>query len=125
MLTSLKKGEEQVHHFHCKSSYYYEYVLYTTILGCKFDAAKLSADMRHEVTSDGKRMFAKEEFLTAQQITSFWSRYASNARVNAAAAREEALRPQFPDVPVDESQDDPNIPTEEDKLRAAFDTDAS
>ncbi len=80
--------------------------------------------MRHEVNSDGKRMFSKGEFLTMQQITSFWSRYASNARVNAAAAREEALRPHFPDIPVEESRDDPNIPTEEDELRHAFDTDA-
>ncbi len=89
-------------------------------LGRKFDATKLATDMRHELNSDGKRRFTKEEFLTAQQITSFWSRHASSARVNAAAAREEALGSNSYDVPLEESRDDPNIPTEEDNMRSAF-----
>ncbi len=90
------------------------------ILGRKFDATTLSTDMRHELSSDGKRRFTKEEFLTAQQITSFWSRYSSTARANAAAAREEALGSNFPDVALEDSRSDPNIPTEEDNIHEAF-----
>ncbi len=76
------------------------------------------------LNSDGKRKFTKDEFLTAQQITSFWSRYASSARANAAAAREEALGSNFPDVPLGEARTDPNIPTDEDNNRSAFDSNA-
>ncbi len=90
------------------------------ISGRKFDAAKLSRDMRHELNTDGKRKFTKDEFLTTQQITSFWSRYASSTRANAAAAREEARGSNFPDVPLEDSRADPNIPTDEDIIHSAF-----
>ena len=44
--------------------------------GCKADAIVVSRDMRKARDSDGKRLFSSEEFLTSQQITSFFSRLA-------------------------------------------------
>ncbi len=72
--------------------------------------------MRATLTSDGRnRLFSKEEYLTAQQITSFWSRYASNIRKNAATARQQE---NLNIIPIDAQRRDPSFPTQEDELWA-------
>ncbi len=95
--------------------------------GRKFDAAKLAISMRHETNDDGSQMFKKDEYLTAQQITSFWSRHAANVRAGAVDARKRTAPPTEAGaadeettslvIPLDEYIKDPNIPTEEMELR--------
>ncbi len=71
--------------------------------------------MRTVLDSTGHRLFSKNQYLTAQQIISFWSRYASNMRENAAAARQQ---PNLNEIPNDEYRHDSNLPTEEEDLWA-------
>ncbi len=82
--------------------------------------------MRHETEDDGSQMFNKKDYLTAQQITSFWSRHAASARASAVDARDKTSGPSEAGpaveetilaVPLDEYKKDPNIPTEEMELR--------
>ncbi len=69
--------------------------------------------MRHAVFDDGTRMFSKDEYLTAQQITGYWSRYAATVRAKGANARKQALEPGISRVPLNEYRNDPNIPDPE------------
>ena len=78
--------------------------------------------MRSLLNPDGNRKFLKEEFLTAVQITSFWSRYASRTRERAASARKEALAESsvhYTDVPQDEFQKDSYL-SEDQQMRDIF-----
>ncbi len=85
-------------------------------LGRKFNPAKLAIAMRTATGRNGERMFTKKDYLTGQQITSFWSRYASNRRANAATAWMQA---NLNEIRADEHRRDPNIPTEEDQILVA------
>ena len=48
--------------------------------GTKSDAASVAKEMIYIKEKDGKRLFQKSEFLTPQQVTSYFSRLASEAR---------------------------------------------
>ncbi len=69
--------------------------------------------MRQAVFDNGTRMFSKDEYLTAQQITSYWSRYAATVRGKGANAWKEALEPGMSQVPLNEYRNDPNTPDPE------------
>ncbi len=84
-----------------------------SILGCKFDAGKLAIAMHHEQFSNGTQMFAKDEYLTAQQITSYWSHYAATVRAQGASARQQATNQETVEVPLAEHHDDPNLVEQE------------
>ncbi len=56
----------------------------STFSGRKFDAKRLALTMRQEQLENGAQYFSKQEYLTAQQIISFWSRHAANVRAAAA-----------------------------------------
>ncbi len=72
--------------------------------------AKLSIQMCHEQLSNGTEMFSKDEYLTAQQITSYWSRYAAMVRAKGTDnARQQAIQQQTVEVPLDEYCNDPNV----------------
>ena len=45
--------------------------------GCKADPVVVARDMMNARGSDGERLFSSDEFLTSQQITSFFSRLAA------------------------------------------------
>ncbi len=90
--------------------------------------------MRHETEGDGSQMFTKDEYLTAQQITSFWSRHAATMRAGAVVARDISSGPTETGpadddenvslvVPLDACTKDPNIPTEEMELRSSINFD--
>ncbi len=84
-------------------------------------AAKLAISMQTELSSDGRNcLFSKKEYLTAQQITSFWSRHAAHVRRNAATARQQE---NLNIIPTDAQRRDPSFPTEEDELWAILSED--
>lgn len=73
--------------------------------GHKQDPEKVSKDMRLARKADGSRLFSGDEFLSAQQIQSFFSRMASKTR-NAAETsdadiRAAQLEQEFSDVSLD------------------------
>ena len=59
--------------------------------GRKVDAEAVAKEMRRSVGSDGKRLFNVSEFLTPQQVTSFFSRLAAKSR-EKINPRDEDLR---------------------------------
>ena len=82
----------------------------------KYDAAKLAADMWKEQDGHGNQLFLKQNFLSAQQILSFWSHYAANAPSDAGNATSSGTG-NFRSISRGVLyRDDPNIPTEEDLL---------
>ncbi len=76
----------------------------TFVSGRKFDAAKLSEEMR-----------------TEQQIIGFWSRYAAMKRANAVSAEQQATTGDILSIPIDEYHRDPNVPSEEYDIHATTD----
>ncbi len=64
----------------------------------------------------------KNEYLTAQQIMNFQSRYAADIRASGvAAAKQQASGPDYPEVSAEEARRDSTIPTEADNLRSTVD----
>ncbi|KAL9963761.1 hypothetical protein ACROYT_G027299 [Oculina patagonica] len=59
--------------------------------GHKQNPEQVSKDMRFAKKANGSRLFSKDEFLTAQQIRSFFSRTAAKLR-NAVATTDEDIR---------------------------------
>ena len=66
--------------------------------GRKVDASLVARDMRRAYSSNGERLFKSSEFLTAQQISSYFSRLSATVRqqthevdIAAIAAREQVL----------------------------------
>ena len=59
--------------------------------GRKVDAEAVAKEVRRSVGSDGKRLFNVSEFLTPQQVTSFFSRLAAKSR-EKINPRDEDLR---------------------------------
>ncbi|KAK3732767.1 hypothetical protein QZH41_006933 [Actinostola sp. cb2023] len=57
--------------------------------GQKVDPVNISKAMRIARYSDGSRMFEKGDFLTPQQIVSFFSRLASKKRIDVAATEDD------------------------------------
>ncbi len=98
----------------------YAYSVTSNISGRKYDAGKLAVDMHHELLPDGTRMFSKDEYLTAQQITSYWSCYAATVRARGASAWQQALQPEISQVPLNEYRNDPNVPDPEAELIQAI-----
>ena len=58
--------------------------------GRKLDGERVAKEMRRALGVDGTRLFTVTEFLTAQQITSFFSRETAKTRHQQASAQEDA-----------------------------------
>lgn len=62
--------------------------------GRKIEGDVVAKEMRRAVDNDGKRLFSISEFLTAQQITSFFSRLSVKARQHLVATNEDVAAAQ-------------------------------
>ncbi len=69
--------------------------------------------MHHEQFTNGTQMFTKDEYIMAQQITSYWSRYAAMVRAKGASARQQATNQETVEVPLAEYRNDPNVVEQE------------
>jgi len=57
--------------------------------GRKVDPDFVAKEMRRALDSDGKRLFRPSEFLTVQQITSFFARLAAKLRHQVVATEDD------------------------------------
>lgn len=57
--------------------------------GRKLDAEIVAKEMRHALGSDGRRLFKSSEFLTVQQITSYFSRLSAKVRQQVVTTEED------------------------------------
>ena len=57
--------------------------------GRKLDAEIVAKEMRHALGSDGKRLFKSSEFLTVQQITSYFSRLSAKVHQQVVTTEED------------------------------------
>ena len=57
--------------------------------GCKADPVVVARDMMNARGSDGERLFSSDEFLTSQQITSFFSRLAAKKSLSVRDGTDE------------------------------------
>ena len=57
--------------------------------GRKLDAEIVAKEMRHALGSDGRRLFKSSEFLTEQQITSYFSRLSAKVRQQVVTTEED------------------------------------
>ena len=57
--------------------------------GRKLDAEIIAMEMRHALGSDGRRLFKSSEFLTVQQITSYFSRLSTKIRQQVVTTEED------------------------------------
>lgn len=53
--------------------------------GRKLEAETVAQEMRRSIGPDGKRLFRVSEFLTPQQLSSFFPRLAAKSRLNVVA----------------------------------------
>ena len=57
--------------------------------GRKFDGEIVAKEMRHALGSDGRRLFKSSEFLTVQQITSYFFRLSAKVRQQVVTTEED------------------------------------
>ena len=57
--------------------------------GRKLNAEVVAKEMRHALGSDGRRLFKSSEFLTVQQITSYFSRLSAKVRQQVVTTEED------------------------------------